>query len=51
MMVLVSNLDDEIEKKSLSRHNNAGANLDFLGPSYMFNIDKKSLFISKYSFK
>ena len=36
------NLDDEIEKKSLSRHNNAGANLDFLGPSYMFNIDKKS---------
>ena len=35
-------LDDEIEKKSLSRHNNAGANLDFLGPSYMFNINKKS---------
>ena len=35
-------LDEEIEKKSLSTDNNGGVNLDFLGPSYMFNIDKKS---------
>jgi len=35
-------LDDEIEKKSLSKDNNAGVNLDFLGPSYMFNINEKS---------
>ena len=35
-------MDKEIEKKSFAKDNNAGVNLDFLGPSYMFNIDKKS---------
>jgi hypothetical protein len=35
-------MDDEIQKKSFSIDNNVSANLDFLGPSYMFNINKKS---------
>ena len=35
-------LGDEIEKKFLSKDNNGGFNLDFLGPSYMFNINKIS---------